>query len=319
MTQSDTEQHRGEGNSIPPPQPLNSRIRGRKWVLTLNNFTEDEIDTLTQHVSQDGIIAILASEVGKQGTPHIQGYISYKNAVSFNSLRKLCPRGHWAKAKGSDEQNYKYCSKDGNILYNNIPVKRTLKLPLAGVELYAWQASLRDKLMKEPDERSITWIWEPHGKTGKTSFCKDWIIRNPETAIMLSGKAADIKFGIATFVKKNVLKVAFFHFTRSNEHYVSYEALEAVKDGMFFCGKYESGMVVFDTPHVVVFANFEPDERMLSHDRWDVIRISVESDMSCHGGVECHGDRSDPSLRNAGVMSTLRAVPSLQRLTLTGM
>lgn len=72
-----------------------------------------------------------------------------------------------------------------------------------------------------------------------------------------------------------VPKVCVFHYTRAVENYVSYEALEAIKDGIFFSTKYESGMVVFDSPHVVVFANFPPDRTQLSADRWRITNIGI--------------------------------------------
>jgi len=46
-------------------------------------------------------------------TPHIQGYLYCKNAVSFNTVRLwLLGRAHIEKAKGTPAQNYEYCSKD---------------------------------------------------------------------------------------------------------------------------------------------------------------------------------------------------------------
>ena len=56
-------------------------------------------------------------------------------------------------------------------------------------------------------------------------------------------------------------------FTRSQEQFVSYQAIEEVKNGILFNNKYEAKMVVFNNPHVVVFSNFEPDYKALSSDR----------------------------------------------------
>ena len=38
----------------------------------------------------------------------------------------------------------------------------------------------------------------------------------------------------------------------------------------FFSGKYESGMVRYNKPHVIIFANCRPDIEKLSKDRWKV-------------------------------------------------
>jgi len=91
----------------------NERQRSRAWCLTLNNYTEDDIKTI------DGIkcrYIIVGKEVGKQGTPHLQGYIYFDNARSFMKMKKLHKSAHWEPARGTDIQNSKYCSKEGNVI-----------------------------------------------------------------------------------------------------------------------------------------------------------------------------------------------------------
>ena len=39
------------------------------------------------------------------------------------------------------------------------------------------------------------------------------------------------------------------------------------------CSKYESKPVIRNSPHVIVFANFEPDKSALSEDRWLILNI----------------------------------------------
>lgn len=250
----------------------NTKSKSRGWCITLNNWNQDEYNsilewcgTLTQY--------ILGKEVGENGTPHLQIYVYNKNAISFNSVKKAIPRGHIEKAKGTLADNLKYCSKDNNYI-TNIKSEPVLKDPLEGKTLYKWQENLLTILKGEINDRVIYWYWEENGNLGKTSFVKSWVINN-KNSICLSGRASDIKAGVVTHIEKNKeLNVAFFHFTRSNEEFVSYEALEAIKDGMFFSGKYESSMCVYNTPHVVVFANFAPNEYKLSKDRWIIVNIT---------------------------------------------
>ena len=58
---------------------------------------------------------------------------------------------------------------------------------------------------------------------------------------------------------------------------MNYEVIESVKNGVVFSTKYESQMKVFKTPHVIIMANFAPDESKMSSDRWD-IRYLTEDD-----------------------------------------
>lgn len=249
----------------------NTRTRSRGWCLTLNNWKQDEYDALKKYA--DTLTHyIIGKEKGVRKTDHLQVYLYNKNAISFDSVKKIVPRAHIEKAKGSISDNLKYCSKDNDYI-TNIPMEEKLIDPLEGKTLYKWQEDLITILNGESYNRKLYWYWERNGNIGKTSFVKSWIINNPDVSICLSGKGADIKSGVATHIqKKKRLKYAFFHYTRSIEEFVSYDAMESVKDGMFFSGKYESSMVVFNQPHVIVFANFPPNETRCSVDRW----ISVE-------------------------------------------
>ena len=44
---------------------------------------------------------IYGRETGANGTKHFQGYVQFKNRHRFEALKKLVPKAHWEKAKGS--------------------------------------------------------------------------------------------------------------------------------------------------------------------------------------------------------------------------
>lgn len=55
--------------------------------------------------------------------------------------------------------------------------------------------------------------------------------------------------------------------------YLQYDFLEEVKNGRIFNTKYESCMIEFPSPHVVVMMNEHPDMTKLSEDRYNLIVI----------------------------------------------
>lgn len=251
----------------------NTKERLRSFFFTWNNPPEDAEALLAQHLEKKHY----QPEIGKNGTKHLQGYGMFKNPRAFNAIIKLFPGIHIEKIK-----NYKatiqYCMKEdtkAGPLVSDI-IKPKIKDPLDGVSLYPFQSAILDAVKLPPDSRTINWYWDSKGNSGKTSLGKSLAIRYPNEVLYLSGKCADVKYGVAQFISnpKNNFRIAIFNLTRTIEDYVSYAALEEVKDGIFFSTKYESGMVLFDVPHIYVFANFPPDVNKMSKDRWNIVEIN---------------------------------------------
>lgn len=86
--------------------------RSRKYVFTINNYTDDDIARLS---NMGTLYLCYGKETGENGTPHLQGFLYYKNSKSFNAIKKNLPRAHLEIAKGSVAQNVEYCSKDGDF------------------------------------------------------------------------------------------------------------------------------------------------------------------------------------------------------------
>jgi hypothetical protein len=94
--------------------------QAKNWCFTLNNYTEDEKNSLIALGSElqfDLRYLIFGEEKGdKEETPHLQGYISFEKRKSFGVVKTLVSgRAHLEPAKGSPSQNKDYCSKGDNI------------------------------------------------------------------------------------------------------------------------------------------------------------------------------------------------------------
>lgn len=256
-------------------------LRSRGWFFTFNN-PECETHLIETFEISGCKSYIFQLEMGEEGTPHFQGLVYYDNARSFNSMKELDVRIHWEKLKDL-RKGIIYCSKidtriDGPWV-KGIKIPRQMKLinPMDR----EWQHELVEELSLVPDDRTIIWYADPIGGSGKTALAKWLVIK--KKALVVSGKATDIKYAVAKHIEKfGQVDIICFLFPRSVEEYVSYDAIESLKDGLFFSGKYESGMCAFASPHIVVFANFVPDEESLSKDRWSIRNLSkkVEVDVT---------------------------------------
>lgn len=75
----------------------------REWVFTINNWSDVDITNLYKIEAR---YKCWAPEVGAKGTPHIQGYIAFKDAKTRKAVSKLIPRA-WLAARSpkSSPQN----------------------------------------------------------------------------------------------------------------------------------------------------------------------------------------------------------------------
>lgn len=85
------------------------RSRARSYVFTINNYTADDLDSV---IALDAKYLCFGFEEGKEGTPHIQGYVQFPNPIEFGTVKNQLVRAHLEVAKGSPKQNEIYCSKE---------------------------------------------------------------------------------------------------------------------------------------------------------------------------------------------------------------
>lgn len=113
-------------------------FRGRNWVFTINNYTRDEVDKVKKLFTNTMVkYGICGAETGKRGTPHLQGYIVFKNPQQRKVFgREYLPRAWVEKALGNPAQNKAYCSKEGNVLieFGSLPVGRGARTDIRSVK-----------------------------------------------------------------------------------------------------------------------------------------------------------------------------------------
>lgn len=245
------------------------------WVFTLNNFTETEFNILKEEICLHCVDYRVQEEIGEEkGTHHLQGYIKSKKRIrpleTFSNKRII-----WKKAR-SPKHARDYCCKEdtatGNYIIDNEEPIDLIKPDRP------WQLDILKLIDNKPDYRTIHWYWDEIGNTGKSAFTKYLCAK--KDALCVSGKSNDCKYAIVQFKeqKKRYPKIIIFDIPRTNIDYLNYEAIESIKNGCFFSGKYECVQVIMNCPHVIIFANSPPQINKLSIDRWNITKM--ETDLS---------------------------------------
>lgn len=280
----------------------------KHWTFTLKTAVEEQENTAALlelfFVDEDlDYVFQLEQGAGANGFLHFQGYCCFrgrrKNRFDWFKSRLtalFCPNArscHWECVRSVPKCKLYCCKTDtrvGDDYYSNIrheidqmqasktkgkdpeqPVYTDAELGLLSEDqFYHWQSDLVQLLSGEPDDRAIHWIWEPVGRTGKSALSK-WLVVKMDAAFCM-GKTSDIAHMITTMALKDKKhpRIIIFDIPRTMLERINYQAIESIKNGMVMSGKYESSMQVFPVPHVIVFANAEPNRGALSEDRWEV-------------------------------------------------
>lgn len=183
----------------------------------------------------------------------------------IEDLRSYCMKQDETYVKGPWTQRFVYTGQDLAIME----------------EPLAWHKQLLAMLAQEPNRRTIVWVTNLSGDVGKTVLCK-WL--------RMEGRALRIPMGTATQLKtsciaKGAHRCYTIDFPRTlgyNEKVADcFSAIEEIKNGWVesaMYGKVQELMMM--PPHVFCFANWYPDVRLVSKDRWKIYTVeTLESRM----------------------------------------
>ncbi len=281
MTKNSSNSSKGVGNTRQPPKKQISAAR--HWEFTLNNYTNADISAIEQLDSSIVPIIVGQSEIGPEGTKHLQVQFSYAKNEKGRPLTMLREAFGHKGASIRKVRNLKktrfYCSKEkSHDKFWRYQRGWKRPVPLATITydiLNKYQKSVADFFQKPCDprfSRDIFWFWEPKGNMGKTVLST--FFYDARDACIISGKKGDCFLAIANYLATHDgagPEIVIVDIPRSNINYVSYTAIEKIKDGLLFSGKYESKPVRFNRPHVICLANEYPDESAVSADRWKIV------------------------------------------------
>lgn len=276
MSANSAKKCEGVGSTKTPSRQIHP---SKHWVFTLK-FEDSSNSAIISRLEPIAEKYIFQREVGDSETKyeHWQGYVMFKKKVRPKGiLPKSC---HWEKCR-SPKHSIAYCAKEETAYKPLERFSKGVKVPrplqkVSYEMLRPWQKKIADNFKNPADmfDRTINWYWETKGGIGKSVICKYFV--DCRGAIIISGKGSDCLYAIQQYVEKNGEgpEIIIMDIPRSVGEYVSYNAIESAKNGCFFSGKYEGGMVRYNTPHIIVFSNEMPDSYKMSEDRWNVINIT---------------------------------------------
>jgi len=131
--------------------------QGRRWVFTLNNWTEEEELHLMTLDERDVKYMIVGKEVGEEKTPHFQGYVELHAPKTLGGMKKLLgERIHAEIARGTSKQASEYCKKENAWLEVGEPGKQGKRTDLEVIKPGLMAGSGIGKMLKEEQITSFS-------------------------------------------------------------------------------------------------------------------------------------------------------------------
>lgn len=266
----------GESNSeVSPSQNKTKEDQPNQyifWAFTMYDYLERE-EQIKEWLINTCKKAVYGHEIcPTTQRPHLQGYFQLTKRKRLTEIQNKPLVWSFLKPCYADEYaNNKYCTKDGNDIFNH-PFKRK---PVNLISNFRpFQTELLNILRTSPDDRKILWIYDQRGNTGKTQFCKYMIVKE-KACYITSGKTSDIINLVYNYIQNQELNIVLLNLPR-DQFKTDYVALEQIKDGIICNTKYETGTIVVNSPHLIIFSNNLPQTEKLTSDRWDIRTIDAD-------------------------------------------
>lgn len=268
--------------SLPNPKRKTLDIQGKIWSVRLTKSKVVQFESLVQLVERFEKYAF-QEECGEGGVAHYQMCIVTKGRSRRSAMRKMFKDAFPELEFPSIDYLEKATSIEGCQEYSTKLETRVSGPWIKGFEedyekityeyLRPWQKEIVDNIKR--DGRTINWYWEPVGSVGKSTIGLHLV--DFRKALVINGKGTDIMYGFACLRdSQGAVPIVVLNIPKSDDGTkVAYGTIETLLDGVAFVNKYESRMIRFKPPAVIIFANFAPDLRKYTKRRWNVVRLDV--------------------------------------------
>ena len=293
----------GNTKNQPPVEKEKTVIRTRAWFFTLNNpkkhgfISEKQMLELFKGLNPQQLMMQLERGEGNgfgeektmtEGTEHYQGCVYFGVQIVFETMKQLCGKIHWEKCRNW-KRCIEYCRKSETRVDGpwSIGIAQ-LVAPLP--PMTGWQLEVLKILDRDPEPRKLYWFWEAKGNAGKSHMCA-WLTDNRDS-ITVSGSCKDVSYILTE--RETFPRIVVIDIPRSNDkQIISYQLIEQLKSSQICSTKYKGKSIRFNIPHVIVFANVEPNLNEVSLDRWEIFWINKKKSTLLRKNIEIHEESSE--------------------------
>jgi len=152
---------------------------------------------------------------------------------------------------------------------------------------HPWQNSMLDLIYNEkkeefrrPDDRTITWIMDKNGNTGKSKMVKWLCINRPDEIIKITfGTSSQLKTSLVSTGPKICYIIDIPRTIGFEDKIINLiTVVEDLKNGHIVSNMYgKHGQLIMDPPHIIILSNEKCPVKLMSKDRWKRYEINPNS------------------------------------------
>jgi len=257
--------------------------RHRAFCFTINNPLPSD-HFAVELLMKKAKYGIVGNEKGDLNAhPHIQGYVSLVNPLSFNAFKKYLSRAHIEVSGGTDEDNYQYCSKQGDFKEwgeksigqgSRTDIKEIASLIKSG------DITLMDIMFDYPDmylkySRSFEKMFsavQPHRSEPPQVFWYWGLAGTGKTRSVIDKHGPDnvyIKDGTSwwdSYAQQEAILIDDF------DNNIPYRTLLRIIDRYRYQGQVKGGYVNINSPYIYITCEFEPSHYWQGNELDQVMR-----------------------------------------------
>ena len=272
-------------------------LKYKYWVLTVSPtkncklMTSEELQILLKEVSEEYVF-----QKEEASNIHFQCVLSVSYRMRKRTLLQKLSVAYEEELFTLDnmrsdwEQAVAYCTKeegriDGPWTSNitNLPISEADFSFLSQKDRrYPWQRDLLEKILEEnevnfktPDDRTIIWITDPQGNSGKSKLVKWLFVSYSGVSKVSFGTANQLRSALIATGRKVCYLIDMPRTLGTDDSVASVlSAIEDLKNGFLVSSMYgKNQTLLLDPPHIIIFSNRSCPRDGLSQDRWDIYYI----------------------------------------------
>jgi hypothetical protein len=237
---------------VPEKSGNNRQISpSKQWLFTYNNYDEKGEEFLSSNIRRYCDIGFYSKEIGEEtGTPHLQGWIKFKQKKRPSAI--FGSQIWWTKAKGTMQENIDYCSKSSELCYKwGLPRSPNV------LSLNAFSQEQRNVIdavtHKEPNDREIVICYGDYN-TGKTAIAK-FLMYNHRAVILPTTKRHMLALA-SQYLDRDIFMFDLTAEESESPDTEFFDGLESLKNGIFASAFMKFTLpCLMASPHIIVFTN----------------------------------------------------------------